>query len=96
MRLRNEVALWPRAIVKGVNENALQCFHRFRARINRQRLESSEIAEPAAVIEPHDVIRVRVGEDDGVQPAQIFSQALNAELGRGIDDQFHLVGRDKD
>ena len=95
-RLRDEVTLRPRPVVKSVSKDAPQRLHRLSARIDRQRLEAAQIAEAPAIVQPHDVVRVRVREDDRVQPVDFFAQHLDAKLRRRIDHQLDLVGGEVD
>ena len=94
VRFGNKITPGPRAVVKGVGKDAAQVGHRRRVGIDRQRLVAAQITKAAAVVQPHDVVGVRVGEDHGVEPAQVFTQALDAEFRRGVHDQFDLVRGD--
>src|SRR5947209_6372559 len=42
--------------------------------------------ETAKVIKPHNMVGVRMGEDHGVDMANIFAQRLGPEIGAGIHD----------
>jgi len=42
-------------------------------------------AKSAKIVKAHDVIGVRVRENDGIDPADIFAQRLRPEIGAGID-----------
>ena len=75
-----------------VSENALQVVHRCLSRIDWEGLSTTQIAKPPAVVQSHYMIGVRVGENDRVEPPDIFAQHLDAELGCGVHDQTRLVG----
>ena len=45
-----------------------------------------ERVEPADVVEAHDVVGVAVGEDDRVDAVDAVGDALEAQLGRGVDE----------
>jgi hypothetical protein len=52
----------------------------------------------AQIVEPHDVVGVRMREDDRVEPADIFAQGLGAKVGAGVDHpgafrRFDIDGR---
>jgi hypothetical protein len=40
----------------------------------------------------HDVIRVGMREDDGVNQVDLLAKTLDAQLRRGIDEEFDLAG----
>ena len=86
MRLRNEVTSRPWAIMERIGENAFQIVHRRRCRINRKRLAAAQVAKPAAVVQSHNVIRMRMREEDRVQPANVFAQHLDAKFRRCVHD----------
>ena len=46
------------------------------------------LAEPAHVVEPHDVIGMGMGEEGGVETGDPLPQALDAEVGSRIDDEM--------
>jgi len=56
----------------------------------RQRPAAAQIAEAPAVVQSHDVVGMRVREDDRVQPPDIFAQHLEAKFRRRVHDQFDL------
>ena len=60
----------------------------------RHRHSIAQITEAAAVIQTHDVIRVRVRENHRVEPVDFFAQALDAEFRRRVHDDFYPVRRD--
>ena len=93
--VRREIAAPMDFAIEGVAENAAEVGHRGRTGINRQRAPEL-IAEAAAIIEAHDVIGVRVRENDGVDHADFFAEHLEAEFRRGIDDEFGGAGLDVD
>ena len=57
----------------------LSAGHRLLVGINRQRAVP-QIAETPAIVQAHDMVGVRVGENDGVEPADVFPQALDAGI----------------
>src|SRR6266404_4396168 len=92
MRFRNEVTSRPWAIMKRIGEHTLQIIHCPLCSIYGKGLATAQIAKTAAVIQAHDVIGMRMGEDDSVQPADVFAQHLNAKFRRRIDYQPSLAG----
>ena len=93
-RFGNEIALRPRAVVKSVSKDALQITHGRGAGVDRQRSSATQVAKPPAIIQPHDVVGVRVGEKDRVEPVDSLAQTLQAEFRRRIDHEPGLVGGD--
>src|SRR5687768_17585576 len=61
--LRDKVTARPWPIVKGKSENALQHPHGGFAGVNWQWVSASQIADPAAIVHTHDMIRVAMGDD---------------------------------
>src|SRR5207248_1987230 len=49
----------------------------------------------ADIVQSHDVIGVRVSEDDGVNAVDLVGDALRAELGGGIDQNMGVAVRDQ-
>ena len=47
--------------------------------------------EPADFVEPHDVIRVAVGIDDGVHAFHVVGQRLRAQIRRRVDEKRRTV-----
>lgn len=50
------------------------------------------LAEPAHVVEPHDVIGMRMGEKGGIETSDPLPQALDAEVGSRIDHKVSVGG----
>ena len=94
--LRLEITSRPRPVVERVLEHTPQIGHRFEVRIDRQRVSTAQVAEPAAIIQPHDVIRVTVREDDGVHLADVFAETLHPQIGRSIHEEAGLLRGDVD
>src|SRR5205814_4575363 len=92
MRLRNEITSRPGAIMEGIGEHTLQISHRGLCGINRKRLAAAQIAKPAAVVQSHDMIGMRMGEENCVEPANVFAQHLHPEFWRRIHDKSSLSG----
>src|SRR5687768_13527351 len=84
-----KISLWNWPSVKGVSEYSLQRSHGRLVCVNRQR-SAAQVTKAPAVIESHDVICVRVRINDGVQPPDLFAQALNTKLRCGIDDHLRF------
>jgi hypothetical protein len=82
--------------VKGVSEHAAEIIHGDLIGVNGQCTAAAQVAEPAAVVESHDVICVGMSEQDCVEPADILAQHLDAKLRGCIDDEFGLAGFDVD
>ncbi len=95
VRFGMKITFPDRASIKGVSEDPLQVVHRSFAGINWQRT-FAQITETAAIVQAHDVVGVRMGEDHRVEPADVFAQALHAEFRRRVHDQPDLVRRDID
>ena len=93
VRFGMEITLPDRPPVEGVDKNPLERVHRGRVRIDRQR-PIAQIAEPAAIVQAHDVVGVRVRENHRVEPVDFFAQALHAELRRRVHDELDFVRRD--
>jgi hypothetical protein len=85
-----------RAVVEGVEKYAPQVLQRRRAGVDGQRLLARERAEAAAVVHAHDVVRVRVRDQHGIEPTDALAQALDAELRRGVHDQPRMRRLDVD
>lgn len=89
-RRGDEVTFRVRPVVEGVEKNPPQVLQRRRAGMDGQRLLARQRTEAPAVIHAHDVVRVRVRDEHGIQPADAFAQALQAELRRGVHREPHL------
>src|SRR5688500_16137791 len=85
---RDEVTPRPWSIVEGERKDTPQITHRIFGCINRQCLATAQVAKPAAVIEPHDVVGMRMRENDRVEPADVLSQALDAKFRCRIDNDL--------
>src|SRR4051794_27170863 len=70
--------------IEGKIENSLEVTHRFGRGINGQ-IVSAE-TKRTQIVKPHDVIRMRMGIDRGVEAAQTLAQGLHAEVRSGIQD----------
>ena len=78
VRLRFQITgKWAHRL-EGKLEDALQIRHRFARRVNRH--APAFPTEAPQIVEPHDVIRVRMREHDCVHPADIFAQGLRAKI----------------
>jgi hypothetical protein len=73
---------------EGEEKNALKIGHGFGRGIDRHR--TALPGKAPQIIEAHDVIGVRMGENDGVDAADIFAQGLGAKIRSGIDDESGL------
>jgi len=74
MRFGGEIALGSGLAGEGVLEDAPQVGHCFFIGINRQRRPAPQIAKPPAIVQPHDMIGMGMGEKDGVEPADVLAQ----------------------
>src|ERR1700758_3666219 len=72
-------------VVKRVKEYPLQVLHGVLRRINGN-TSAIDRAESSQVVEPHDVIRMRVGIKDGIQMLNIRAERLNPEFCARVDD----------
>ena len=70
--------------VESEKKGALQIAHCLQRRVDRQ--VAPVMAVRAQVIEAHDVIRVGMRVNHGVQPPHVLTQCLRAEVWAGIDD----------
>ena len=95
-RSRDEVAYRVRAVVERVEKDAAEMLHRGRAGVDGQGLLASDLAEAAAIVHAHDVVRVRVGDEHGVEARDALAEALQAELRRGVHDQPRVRRLDVD
>jgi hypothetical protein len=53
------------------------------------------MAKPPQIVEAHDVVGVRMGEDDGIEMTNVFSQNLRPKIRAGIHDKRALRRFDK-
>ena len=89
--IRMKIALGNRPAIEGIRKDPPQGFHRRLTRVHRERTPA-QITHPPAIIQSHDVIRVGVGDEDGIEIAQAFAQHLRAKIRRGVDDQPNFRG----
>ena len=75
-RLGDEVPFGPRPVVKRVGEHAGQIAHRAFVGVNGQPLVPAQVAETPAIVQAHDVVGVRMSEQQRVQPPNLLSQRL--------------------
>ena len=75
--------------VKGVAEGASQSLHGG-GRGKDGHLEILDLTEAPHVIEPHHVIGVGMGEQGGIQTGDPLPEALDTEIGGGIDDEVKV------
>src|SRR5690606_22782876 len=94
-RVGMEVAPGNWAAIEGVDEDALEVLESFGGGVDGKRT-FAEIAKAAAIVEAHDVIGMGVGDDDGIEPADVLAEALEAEFRGGIDDELDLGSLDID
>ena len=80
----------PWAIVKSEGKHAPQIAHGLFVGVNRQGFAAAQITKAPAIIQAHDVVGVRVRENDRIEPADAFAQTLDAKLRRGVDDDFRV------
>ena len=78
------------ARVPDVAEGAAHGLRGRRAREGGDRLALAEV-ERADVVEAHQVIGVRMGEEDEVEPRNRIAQQLQAQVGRGVDQKVFAV-----
>ena len=69
-------------------KRALQIPHRFRRCINRHR--ATCVRKSPKIIEAHDVIGVRVRENDRIDFADIFAKRLGPEIGPSVHHERAL------
>lgn len=77
--------------VESVVKNPAQVGHGVRGGVDRHG-PVGQLAEPAQVVEPRDMVGVGMREDRGVQPPQPVTQGLGPEVGRGVN-QKDGIGR---
>ena len=82
-------------IVKGVGEDLANRRHGLGIGINRKGA-SQLLTEAPAVVHAHNVIRVSMGDQDGIHHPNSFPETLKSHLGCGVDEQADAVGFDKD
>src|SRR5437588_12126156 len=63
-------------------KNAFEIAHRFRRGVDRHRAEC--VRKTPKIVEPHDVIGVRMRKDYRIEPPNIFAQNLSAKILAGI------------
>lgn len=78
-------------LVKSVSEGIPEALHRG-SRGKDGYLQILDLTEAPHVIEPHDVIRMGMGEQGRIQTGDPFPKALDTEIGRGIDDEVEIWG----
>jgi hypothetical protein len=71
--------------VKGVKEYPLQVLHGVLRRVDGN-VSAIDRAESSEVVESHDVIRMRVSIENGIQTLNIRAERLNPEFCARIDD----------
>ena len=74
-------------IVPDVAECAADRLRGHRIRIRGDRLALSEV-ERSNVVEPHQMIGVRVREEDEVEPRDRVAKKLQSQIGRRIDQEM--------
>src|SRR5882724_2424396 len=79
-RFGNKITPGPRAAVKCVSEDAGKVFHGGLVGIDGQGRPASQVAKPPAIIQPHYVVGVGMGEEDGIEPVYLLAQHLDAEF----------------
>src|SRR5579859_120864 len=75
---------WFRNAVENVRKRAAQRFERDAIRVDRQRTILAQ-AERPNIVESHNVIRVGVGEQNGVEAIQSGAQSLLAKIGSRVN-----------
>src|ERR1700694_983885 len=73
-------------------KNTFEIAHCFGRGINRHR--PARVRKSAKVVEAHNMVGVRVRENDSVDATNVFAQRLGSEIGAGIDDERRLGGFD--
>ena len=89
MRLRFQIAGKRIQALNANSKHALQVRHRFGRCINRHRAATFP-TEAAQIVKAHDVVGVRMREDNRIEVPNIFAQRLRPEIGAGIDDKSAL------
>src|SRR6266403_151772 len=77
---RNKITSRPGAVMKSIREHPRKILHRHLIRIDGQASAPSQVAEPSAIVQAHDMVRMRMREKDGIQPTDVFTQHLDAEF----------------
>ena len=95
MGLRVEIAEGNWVSPEGVIVDPSQRTEGLLGGIDRQRA-FPQVTDAPAVVHAHDVICMRVGDENGVEIAEFFPQHLSAEIGSGVDDQPDCRGFDVD
>src|SRR5207302_7593737 len=88
MRLRFQITGKWVGTFEGEHENALEIGHGFGGGVDRH--GTALPGKAPQIVESHDVVGVRVSENDRIDPADIFAQSLGAEIRSGIDDKGGL------
>jgi len=84
-----EIVLPGAGFVEGKPEGLPEAGHGRRGGMDRH-LAILHLAEAAQIIEPHDVIRVRMGEECCIHPPDPLPQALLSEVGRRVDHGMEI------
>lgn len=84
-----------RVVLEDIGKHGAQAFESLGLAVTGQRLILHPV-EAAKIVEPGDVVDVMMGIEHGVGPANVVSQALEPQLGRGIDEEARRVIADDD
>src|SRR5579871_800230 len=76
--------------MENILKNAFERPHRVLRRVNRYARLLPEVERPH-IVQPHDVIRVRVREQHCIQTAEAYPQHLRAEIRRRVDHDVMSV-----
>ena len=92
--IKPEIVLPGLGRIEGVAETMPQLIHRLRRGVNWH-LAILHLAEAAHIVESHDVIRMGMGEEGGVEALDPFAERLHAELRGRVDDEVNIRGPDQ-
>jgi hypothetical protein len=67
------------------HKDALEIPHCFHGSVDRH--GATRVRETPQIIEPHDVVGVRVRENYGIHPPNILTQRLRPKIRTGVDDE---------
>src|SRR5215469_14749851 len=67
------------ATIERVNEHAFDVFHGFGIGIDWNRA-LAQVTETAAIVQAHNMVGMRMSENNGVEPLNVLAQTLDAEL----------------
>lgn len=95
LRIGADVIWKARGAIKSVLKNAREAGEGFRRPENRHAFVL-QLAKAPQVVEAKNVVDMRMGVEDGINPSDVLPQALGAKIGCGINDEGKSLRFDLD